>query len=87
MTDLTRRAQERAAAEAYHRAVDERRLNQIWSDVVGAVLAVPEIDGDEPWLHEGHQAVQHRDGRRPWCNTCGYSDPYPAIPARQEKVL
>lgn len=37
----------------------------------------------EPWQHDGHRLVQHRDGKPPWCNACGWSSPLPAIPARK----
>ena len=40
----------------------------------------PSVGILEPWMHEGHNPVQHRDRRPPWCNTCGWSSPSPAMP-------
>uniref|UniRef100_UPI0004937A21 hypothetical protein n=1 Tax=Cellulomonas sp. HZM TaxID=1454010 RepID=UPI0004937A21 len=40
-----------------------------------------------PWDHDGHRPVQHRDGKPPWCNDCGWSTPLPAVPATQLKVM
>lgn len=36
-----------------------------------------------PWEHEGHAPVQHRDGRAPWCETCGWTSPTFGRPAVQ----
>ena len=36
-----------------------------------------------PWEHEGHAPVQHRDGRAPWCETCGWTSPALGRPAVQ----
>lgn len=30
-----------------------------------------------------HIETQHRDGKPPWCNACGWNRGRPAIPARQ----
>lgn len=48
-----------------------------------AVLALlrGEPTAPEPWQHEGHKPTQHRDGKPPWCNTCGWSSPIRAVPA------
>lgn len=35
----------------------------------------------QPWQHPGHRPVQHRDGKPPWCGTCGWTSPVPARPA------
>lgn len=34
-----------------------------------------------PWQHDGHRPVQHRDGKPPWCDACGFDSPTPARPA------
>lgn len=38
---------------------------------------------DEPPPCENHKEIQHRDGKPPWCNACGWSHGRPAIEARQ----
>lgn len=37
----------------------------------------------EPWEHEGHRPVPHRDGRAPWCEACGWTSPALGRPAVQ----
>lgn len=39
----------------------------------------------EPWEHVGHNPVQHRDGKPPWCNACGWTSPVPAVMAKAVK--
>lgn len=46
-----------------------------------------ETDEKGPWEHEGHKPVQHRDRKPPWCETCGWTSPAPAIPAIQIKEV
>jgi hypothetical protein len=41
----------------------------------------------QPWEHDGHNPRQHRDGKPPWCNECGWTSPVPAIPAVQIKEV
>lgn len=51
--------------------------------------AAPSATSDEgglaappkPWEHADHRPVQHRDGRAPWCEACGWTSPAPARPA------
>lgn len=43
----------------------------------------PELQ--QPWKHEGHNPVQHRDGNPPWCRECRWTSPQPAIRARNIK--
>lgn len=33
-----------------------------------------------------HNAVQHRDGKPPWCSTCGWTDYQPEVFPVQVKV-
>lgn len=42
---------------------------------------VEEPPAPQPWEHEGHKPVQHRDRKPPWCDVCGWSSPIPAQPA------
>lgn len=30
---------------------------------------------------DNHIEIQHRDGRRPWCRSCGWNRGRPAVPA------
>lgn len=43
--------------------------------------------GPKAWEHEGHLPTQHRDGKPPWCNACGWSSPIPAASAVQYKEI
>ena len=36
---------------------------------------------------DSHKEVQHRDGKPPWCNNCGWRHAKPATPAVQVKVF
>lgn len=36
----------------------------------------------KPWEHDGHNPVQHRDGKPPWCRVCGWTSPRPAVAAK-----
>lgn len=50
------------------------------------VMNVPDpepVNPPAPWEHPGHNPVQHRDGKPPWCDGCGWSSPVPARPAVQ----
>ncbi|QIK83091.1 hypothetical protein [Sanguibacter sp. HDW7] len=40
----------------------------------------------EPWEHDGHNPVQHRDGRPPWCAVCGWTSPVIGRPAVQVAI-
>jgi hypothetical protein len=42
------------------------------------------MPGKPPWDHEGHHPVQHRDGKPPWCNACGWPSPDPLVVAVAE---
>jgi hypothetical protein len=64
------------SVEAIHGHGGATRI--VWLDALGITVS----DGDaEPWQHPGHNPVQHRDRKPPWCETCGWTSPTPAVPA------
>lgn len=44
-------------------------------------LTVADERSRQPWRHDGHKPVQHRDGKAPWCDECGWSSPAGPFPA------
>lgn len=54
-----------------------KRVSYTTLVTLGDPLSQPISD---PWpMCSSHKEVQHRDGRRPWCNACGWNRGGPAL--------
>ena len=53
------------------------------ADIFEVIPAVVSQGDSAPWEHEGHNPVQRRDGKPPWCEVCGWTSPTPETAAQQ----
>lgn len=90
MSDVSKTNDLIAEAEGFartHMSMGELPLARLLQDLAAALEAATRVPVQgEPNVCLDHKPVQHRDGKPPWCNTCGRATVPDAATAAVERV-